>query len=179
MVTQKVVLVDKNDNKIGTMEKLEAHKKGLLHRAFSVCIFNTKGEMLLQRRAKHKYHSGGLWTNTCCSHPRPKETVIGAASRRLKEEMGILCALKEIGYLVYKAPFKNGITEYEYDHVLIGFYDKDPVLNPEEADNFKWETSKNLKKDIQKNPDAYTFWFKKLVSDFPTLSKKPHKIRAA
>ena len=168
---EKIILVDKDDNEIGTMEKLEAHKKGLLHRAFSVCIFNTKGEILLQKRAKHKYHSGGLWTNTCCSHPRPGETIAGAALRRLREEMGILCDLNEIGHLVYKAPFENGLTEHEYDHILVGFYDKDPVLNPEEAGDFKWVHPDMLRADMKKYPDRYTYWFKKFMND-PSLAKK-------
>ncbi|MBI2109460.1 MAG: isopentenyl-diphosphate Delta-isomerase [Parcubacteria group bacterium] len=170
---EQIILVDEKDNEIGIMEKLEAHKKGLLHRAFSICVFNNKGEMLLQKRASHKYHSGGLWTNTCCSHPRPGESVLKAAKRRLKEEMGIQCELKEVGSFIYKVPFENGLTEYEYDYILIGTYQNDPILNKEEVEDFKWVDLKNLKKDMEKNPRMYTFWFKTLVS----RSLLPEKIK--
>ena len=162
---EEVILIDENDNEIGTMEKIEAHKKGLLHRAFSVCVFNTKGEMLLQKRASHKYHSGGLWSNTCCGHPRPKETILGAASRRLREEMGIGCELKEIGHFTYTMLDKGGLTEQEYLHILSGTKNANPTPNPEEAEGWKWVTLSDLKKDIQKNPTIYTYWFKKIVTE--------------
>lgn len=165
---ESVILVDQNDKEIGTMEKLEAHKKGLLHRAFSVCIFNSRGETLLQKRAAHKYHSGGLWTNTCCSHPRPGEETLGAAERRLKEEMGLSCPLKEVGKLTYKTSFPNGLTEHEYDYIFVGLCDDDPTLNRDEADDFKWISQKDLRDDIERNPDSYTYWFKKLALEiFP------------
>lgn len=156
---QKVILVGKNDKEIGTCEKLKAHKEGKLHRAFSIFIFNSKGELLLQRRAKTKYHSGGLWSNTCCSHPRPGETLENAAHRRLKEEMGFDCELKEVFSFIYKVKLDN-LFEHEYDHVFTGKFDGEPTLNPEEADDWKWINMGELKEDMQKNPNNYTFWFK-------------------
>lgn len=161
----KVILVDKNDNQIGTEEKIKAHKEGKLHRAFSVFIFNSKGELLLQKRNKKKYHSGGLWTNTCCSHPRPKEITREAAIRRLKEEMGINCDLKEIHKFVYKKEFNNGFTEYEYDHVFVGKSDVNPEINKKEVEDFKWVSTNFLKEDIKNNPEKYTFWFKVSLND--------------
>lgn len=155
-----VILVDENDNPIGRAEKMEAHEKGLLHRAFSVFISNSKGELLLQRRALSKYHSAGLWTNTCCSHPKPSEDVMEAAHRRLQEEMGFDCELREIFHFTYTAKLDAGLTENEIDHVLVGTYEKDPVINPEEVDEFKWVPIDWLIEDIRKNPDTYTVWFK-------------------
>jgi isopentenyl-diphosphate Delta-isomerase len=155
-----VILVDENDQVIGTAEKLAAHEKGLLHRAFSVFVFNEKGELLLQQRALHKYHSPGLWTNTCCSHPRPNETTIEAARRRCMEEMGITLTLKEIFSFVYQATFENGLTEHEYDHVYIGQYSKDPIINKEEVRAFKWVAPETIQKDLMLNPHHYTAWFK-------------------
>ena len=134
---EEVILVDSNDVELGTMEKMEAHRNGgRLHRAFSVFVFNTKGELLLQRRAHHKYHSGGLLTNTCCSHPRPGETVIEAGNRRLREEMGMECKLVELFSFEYKADLDSGMTEWELDHVLIGLSDVEPVINLEEVDEY-------------------------------------------
>lgn len=160
MIMEKVVLVDANNRQTGTMEKTEAHEKGLLHRAFSVFILDSSGRLLLQRRSSGKYHSPGLWTNTCCSHPRPGESVKNAAIRRLKEEMGITCSLKESFTFIYKAEFDNGLTEHEFDHVLIGVTDSDPVVNPEEADSYKYIDPDNLAKDIHNSPDNYTVWFR-------------------
>lgn len=160
MIMEKVVLVDANNRQTGTMEKTEAHEKGLLHRAFSVFILDSSGQLLLQRRSSGKYHSPGLWTNTCCSHPRPGESVKDAAIRRLKEEMGITCSLKESFTFIYKADFDNGLTEYEFDHVLIGVTDSDPVPNPEEADSYKYVDPDHLAKDIHNRPDNYTVWFR-------------------
>jgi len=154
-----LILVDKNDNQIGTMEKLEAHQKGLLHRCFSIFIFNSSGQLMLQKRASHKYHSGGLWTNTCCSHPEPNTELIPFAQKRLQEEMGFRCDLKEILAFTYKKTFDNGLTEHEFDHVLVGYYDKDPSPNPQEADDWKWVTADFVSNDMQKNPDSYTYWF--------------------
>ena len=154
-----VVLVDENDTVIGQMEKLEAHQKGLLHRAFSIFIFNQAGELLLQKRALGKYHSPGLWTNTCCSHPRPGEETLAAAHRKLMQEMGFDCELKEIFHFTYEAKLDHDLTEHEFDHVLVGRYDNDPVINPEEANTFKWAPLAWIKNDITKNPDAYTVWF--------------------
>jgi len=155
-----VILVDENDNEIGTEEKMKAHQEGKLHRAFSIFIFNSKGELLLQKRAKSKYHSGGLWSNTCCSHPMPGEALEKTVHRRLKEEMGFDCELKEIFSFTYKAKFDNGLIEHEYDHVFIGKFDGKPTPNPEEVDEWKWIDVEELKKGIQENPDNYTYWLK-------------------
>ncbi|MBA4196778.1 MAG: isopentenyl-diphosphate delta-isomerase [Chitinophaga sp.] len=154
-----VVLVDENDKALGRMEKMEAHEKGLLHRAFSVFIFNTKGELLLQQRALNKYHSGGLWTNTCCSHPRPEEETINAASRRLYEEMGLKIPLIKIFDFVYKASFNNGLTEYEFDHVFIGYSDEKPDINIAEVENYAYRSIDAIAKIIELVPEFYTEWF--------------------
>lgn len=155
-----VVLVDEYDNDIGVMEKLEAHHKGLLHRAFSIFIFNDKKELLLQQRAVSKYHSGGLWTNTCCSHPRPNETIKDAANRRLFEEMGMTCDLVVKNSFIYKSPFENGLTEHELDYVLIGYSNQNPNINEQEVEHYKWMTISDIKTDIYHNPSHYTSWFK-------------------
>lgn len=160
MPEEYVILVDENDNEIGVMEKMKAHREGLLHRAFSVFIFNDKDELLLQQRALSKYHSGGLWTNTCCSHPRPNETIKDAAHRRLFEEMGLSCELKIKTNFIYKSPFENGLTEHELDYVLIGNTNQNPHINKEEVENFKWMSVSDIKKELQNNPDSYTTWFK-------------------
>jgi len=156
---EQVILVNQQDEPIGLMEKIEAHEKALLHRAFSVFVFNDAGELMLQQRAAHKYHSPLLWTNTCCSHQREGESNIEAGKRRLQEEMGFSTTLKEVCSFIYKAPFDNGLTEHEFDHVLTGTYNQDPVLNPEEAHAFKWITLEEVKKDIALNPKKYTAWF--------------------
>lgn len=155
-----VVLVNENDEKIGLMPKQEAHEKALLHRAFSVFVFNDKNELMLQQRAFDKYHSPGLWTNTCCSHQRNGETNIEAGKRRLQEEMGFVTELKETISFIYKTPFDNGLTEHEFDHILIGHYNGVPILNPEEVANWKWMKTSDIKKDIVLNPQSYTAWFK-------------------
>ncbi len=155
-----VILVDKDDNKIGLMEKIEAHEKALLHRAFSVFVFNSNKELLLQQRAREKYHSPLLWTNTCCSHQREGESNISAGKRRLQEEMGFVCELKEVFSFIYKAPFSNGLTEHELDHVMIGAYEEDPIVNPEEVEAFQWMHLDQVKQDIEINPELYTEWFK-------------------
>lgn len=157
---EEVILVNEADQEIGSMEKMEAHEKGLLHRAFSVFIFNDKGELLLQRRAKSKYHSGGLWTNTCCSHPRKGESLKEAASRRLQEEMGFEVETNPIHSFIYKAELDNNLTEHELDHILIGRYNDKPELNLEEADDWKYVKLDAIQSDIQMNPDNYTAWFK-------------------
>lgn len=157
---EEVILVDEQDRVIGQMEKLEAHKKGLLHRAFSVFVFNNKGELLLQQRALHKYHSPGLWTNTCCSHPRPNETSIEAARRRCVEEMGIVVTLKEVFSFMYKAEFENGLTEHEYDHVFVGYYNEDPDINKDEVHAFQWISKASLQKELKINSNSYTAWLK-------------------
>lgn len=155
-----VILVNESDTEIGSMEKMEAHEKGILHRAFSVFIFNDNGELLLQRRAYSKYHSGGLWTNTCCSHPRIGETLKEAANRRLKEEMGFAVETEPIHSFIYRAELDNNLVEYELDHVLIGRYNEDPILNLEEADDWKYQSLDSIQLDIKTNPNNYTAWFK-------------------
>ena len=155
-----LILVDKNDNQIGTMPKMEAHEKGVLHRAFSVFIFNKKGELMLQQRAAHKYHSPLLWTNTCCSHQRDGENNIQAGERRLQEEMGFTANLNEVFSFIYKAPFDNGLTEHEFDHVLIGYFDEEPNINKEEVEDYKWMLLEDVKVDIENNSSEYTAWFK-------------------
>lgn len=157
---EQVVLVDENDQQIGLMPKMEAHEKAILHRAFSVFTFNKKGELLLQQRAKSKYHSPLLWTNTCCSHQREGETNIEAGKRRLEEEMGFSTELKEVFSFIYKASFDNGLTEHELDHVMVGYFDGTPKINREEVDNYKWMKLEDVKVDIENNPDIYTAWFK-------------------
>lgn len=161
---EKVILVDRFDNEVGTMEKMEAHRfGGTLHRAFSVFIFNAAGEMLLQQRAHSKYHSGGLYTNTCCSHPRPHESISEAANRRLDEEMGMSCVLQEIFSFEYKADLDHGLTEWELDHVLIGKSDMHPVINPLEVACFEYVNVDWLLKDLVSRPNRYTAWFKASV----------------
>jgi isopentenyl-diphosphate Delta-isomerase len=160
-----VILVDELDHEVGLMEKLEAHEKGLLHRAISVFVFNSSGELLLQRRAFDKYHSEGLWTNTCCSHPLPGESIKEAGERRLMEEMGMECELSPSFSFIYKAEFENGLSEHELDHVLIGFSDDTPHLNPEEAIGFQWLSLSQIQEEIKNKPNHYTAWFKILISE--------------
>jgi isopentenyl-diphosphate Delta-isomerase len=157
---EKVILVDENDQAIGTMEKMEAHEKALLHRAFSVFIFNSKNEMLIHQRAFSKYHSGGLWTNACCSHPRENETAEQAAHRRLEEEMGFDCEINHQFSFVYKAELDQGLTEHEFDHVFTGIYESEIKPNPEEVAAFKYISISDLKKDLSAHPEQYTEWFK-------------------
>tara|TARA_B100000929_G_scaffold207820_1_gene165628 strand:- start:313 stop:828 length:516 start_codon:yes stop_codon:yes gene_type:complete len=166
MLSENVILVDKNDNQLGLMEKIEAHKKAILHRAFSVFILNENNELLLQKRGLNKYHSPGLWTNTCCSHPRNGEDVLEAGIRRLKEEMGIVTKLQALLSFIYKAEFDNGLTEHEFDHVLIGKYNKDPIINELEVCDWKWIDLDLLRKDIIDNPEIYTVWFKIIFEKF-------------
>ena len=172
MSEEKVILVDKNDNQVGLMPKLEAHEKGDLHRAFSIFIFNSKYELLLQKRASSKYHSGGLWTNTCCSHPREGEDILDAANRRLDEEMGITTSLRKVYDFIYKAELDNQLTEHEFDHVFYGVFDNDPILNKDEAEDFKWVDMETLNNDIIKNEDNYTVWFKIAFEYFYNYLKK-------
>ena len=160
-----VVLVDGQDKETGTMEKLQAHVEGLLHRAISVFIFNTKGELLLQQRAMDKYHSAGLWTNACCSHPRPGEDPMAAAHRRLMEEMGMDCELTEIFSFTYKAHLDHNLTEYEFDHVFKGTTDELPQHNTDEVAGWKYISPEELTKDISKRPEAYTEWFKICIKE--------------
>ena len=155
-----ITLVDENDNQVGSKEKIATHLDGNLHRAFSVFIFNSKNQLLLQQRALSKYHSAGLWTNTCCSHPRVQEDTLLAAHRRLQEEMGLDCDLKEIFTFEYKADLEDGLIEYELDHVILGYCDNEPILNLEEANNYKFVDINWLQKDIKKNSEKYTIWLK-------------------
>ena len=157
---EKVILVDKNDQELSSMEKQEAHIKGLLHRAFSVFIFNDKNELLLQRRAVKKYHSGGLWTNTCCSHPREKEKTLDAAKRRLVEEMGMRCDLKKQFDFIYKAKLDNNLYEHEFDHVFFGFSNDLPQINTKEVEEYTYKTLEVIGNEIKTNPEKYTEWFK-------------------
>lgn len=166
MKEENVILVNEDDEPIGLMPKMEAHEKAVLHRAFSVFIMNNKGETMLQQRAKDKYHSPLLWTNTCCSHQREGETNIEAGKRRLQEEMGFKTELKELLSFIYKAPFDNGLTEHELDHVMIGYYDENPIVNPSEVEDWKWMYPSDIKTDISKNPDDYTAWFKIIFERF-------------
>ena len=163
---ENVILVDKNDTQIGLMSKLDAHKKGILHRAFSVFVLNNNNEIMLQKRAYNKYHSGGLWTNTCCSHQREGENSIEAGKRRLLEEMGFETELKIITSFIYKVEFENGLTEHELDYLLIGKYLKSPVINKQEVADWKWMKIELIADDIKLNPNNYTSWFKIIFDKF-------------
>jgi isopentenyl-diphosphate delta-isomerase len=165
MTVNDVILVDENDTELGSMEKLEAHQKGVLHRAFSVFVFNDKHELLLQRRAFGKYHSEGLWTNSCCSHPAPGETLVEAGKRRMKEEMGMDIEPSPLFSFVYRAELDNQLIEHELDHVLIAHSDETPHLNPAEAIAFKWMNLSEIREDMQVNPTSYTAWFKIILQD--------------
>lgn len=157
---ENVILVDENDNPIGLEEKMQAHIDGKLHRCFSAFIFNSQGELMLQKRAESKYHCGGLWTNTCCSHQREDEETLLAAHRRLREEMGFDCEMKEIFTFIYKAKFDNGLTEHEFDHVIIGKYDGEPKINPEEADDWRWASIQKIDDEIASDPERFTYWMR-------------------
>jgi isopentenyl-diphosphate delta-isomerase len=166
MVEENVILVNRNDEQIGLMPKLEAHEKAVLHRAFSVFVLNNKNEIMLQQRAHHKYHSPLLWTNTCCSHQREGESNIQAGTRRLFEEMGFSTELKELFHFIYKAPFDNGLTEHELDHVMIGYCDTEPRINSDEVESWKWMSIDAVKTDMQLRPEIYTVWFKIIFDEF-------------
>ena len=166
MEEELVILVNEKDEQIGLMPKMEAHEKAVLHRAFSVFVFNENGALMLQQRAANKYHSPLLWANTCCSHQRAGETNIQAGKRRLMEEMGFVCELKEVTSFIYKAPFDNGLTEHELDHIMIGHYNENPIINTEEVEHFKWMLLEDVKIDIEKNPTTYTEWFKIIFRNY-------------
>jgi len=166
MNKEMVILVDENDNELGLMEKIKAHEKGVLHRAFSVFLLNESNDLLLQKRALSKYHSPGLWTNTCCSHPRDKEPILVAANRRLEEEMGISSSLNFLLSFIYKAEFDNGLTEHELDHVVTGKFNGQPLVNEKEVCDWKWENIDFLKEDLVVNPNIYTVWFKIIFNKF-------------
>ena len=163
---EQVILVDENDNPIGLMPKLEAHSKGRLHRAFSVFVLNHKGELMLQKRASHKYHSPDLWTNTCCSHQREGESSEEAGRRRLQEEMGFTTPLKRTTSFIYKVSFDNGLTEHEYDHILVGSYEKAPNINKDEVSDWKWMSLDEIHHSLHESPDMYTAWFKIIFEKF-------------
>ena len=180
-MAEHVILVDERDMEIGIMEKLAAHQAGALHRAVSVFVFSQYGEHLLQKRAAQKYHCGGMWSNACCSHPRPGESVPDAAHRRLREEMGFDCELEEVDPLVYRVAFDNGLVEHEYDHLFVGTYDGEPTLNPDEVEDWKWIGPAALLCELRENPGQYTHWFKlaldgalrKLSKGLPPLPVEP------
>lgn len=155
-----VILVDTQDQAIGIMEKMEAHEKGLLHRAFSLFVFNDKKEMLLQRRAFNKYHSGGLWTNTCCSHPRPDEPLIAAVQRRIQEEMGFVCSPQSSFSFIYQAELEHNLIEHELDHVFFATYNDAPQINLEEVCEWKYASIDNIRKEMAEKPEMFTAWFK-------------------
>ncbi len=158
-----VILVDENDNVVGSMDKLEAHVKGILHRAFSVLIFNSRGEMLIQKRAKNKYHSGGLWTNACCSHPMPGESTEAATKRRLREEMGIETETTFAYKFIYRAPLDSNLIEHELDHVFVGTFDGQPKINTDEVEGWKFVSLEEVKKEAQEHPENFTYWFKLIL----------------
>lgn len=171
---ERVVLVDENDVQVGTLEKQRAHLEGRLHRALSVFVLNARGQMLLQRRAAAKYHSGGLWTNACCSHPRPGEPVDQAARRRLREEMGIDCALTPLFAFTYRADVGGGLVEHEYDHVFAARWEGDPVPNADEVDGWRWVPVEEVADEVRRRPEAFTPWFR-MVFDRPDW---PERLRA-
>ena len=164
-MTEQVILVDSSDREKGAMEKLQAHAEGLLHRAVSVFIFNSKGELLLQRRALEKYHSPGLWANTCCGHPRPGESSVDAAARRLKEEMGISAPLTEINALLYSAPVGDRVYEHEFDHIFTGISNETPQPSAAEVCEWKWIAPEDLGADLDANPGQYAIWFQLIFKD--------------
>nr|WP_294991111.1 isopentenyl-diphosphate Delta-isomerase [uncultured Sediminibacterium sp.] len=173
---EQVILVNELDEVVGVMEKMEAHEKALLHRAFSVFVFNKQHQLLLQKRAITKYHSGGLWTNTCCSHPRPGEPTENAALRRLKEEMGFETKLTKAFTFVYQASFENGLTENEFDHVYIGEYDGMVNANPDEVASFAYCGLDEIEKSMQEHPEHYTVWFQIAFPKLQNWYKAIHKL---
>ncbi len=172
MIEEQVILVNEKDEQIGLMPKMEAHEKAVLHRAFSVFVFNNKNQLMLQQRAADKYHSPLLWTNTCCSHQRNGETNIEAGKRRLQEEMGFVCELEEKTSFIYKAPFDNGLTEHELDHIMVGYYNDKPEINREEVESYKFMTVEEVKEDIDLKPEIYTEWFKIIFEKFYDFIKQ-------
>lgn len=160
MERNKVVLVDEQDKVLGEMNKMEAHEKGILHRAFSIFIFNSKGQMLIHQRANEKYHGGGLWTNACCSHPQWDEDIKESAEQRLQFEMGLQCDLKRVFAFVYHTPVENDLIEHEYDHVLVGYTNQQPIPNPIEVQAYQWIDKLELLQKIKDQPEAFTYWFR-------------------
>jgi len=174
---EEVILVDACDRPIGVAEKRVAHQSGLLHRAFSVIVYDRVGRMLLQQRARSKYHSGGLWSNTCCSHPRPGEETEQAAHRRLLEEMGFDCQLERVHEFVYQVEFDNGLIEHEYDHVFIGSYDASPRHHPDEVEAWCWIDPLALERETARRPERFTYWFKRCLAEFSILSLPAKRAR--
>ncbi|EKT55342.1 isopentenyl-diphosphate Delta-isomerase [Providencia burhodogranariea] len=162
-MNENIILVDENDTEIGTMPKLLAHQLGKLHRAFSVFIFNNKGELLIQQRAAHKYHSAGQWANSCCSHPRPNETTLNAAKRRLIEELGFSTAISPAGHLIYHSDVSGGLIEHEYDHLFVGHYNQEVSPNPDEVAATRWVTISQLRNEIESTPEQFTPWLKMIL----------------
>ncbi|SMO62002.1 isopentenyl-diphosphate Delta-isomerase [Solitalea koreensis] len=173
---QELLLVDHQDNVIGYGEKLSVHQKGELHRAFSIVVFNSKGELLLQKRAKDKYHSGGLWTNACCSHPLKDEELEDTLHKKLMGEMGFDCELHFLYKFIYRSVYENGLTEHEYDYVYVGSFDGKPNPDPEEAEDFKWMKVENIKLDILQHPETYSSWFKLIITELDQYSQQIHKL---
>jgi isopentenyl-diphosphate delta-isomerase len=161
---EKVLVVNEQDQVLGSMDKMEAHRRGILHRAFSIVIFNLDGEILLQKRSKDKYHSGGLWTNACCSHPAPGESIDEATRRRLKHEMGIDLQPDFAYKFIYESKLDNGLTEHELDYVYTGIFDGVPTVNKQEVEDWKFMNMKSLRDDLELNPDQYTIWFKLIMN---------------
>ena len=168
MIEPEVILVNERDEAIGTMPKMEAHEKGLLHRAFSVFIFDSDGRMLLQQRAANKYHGAHLWTNACCSHPYPNEIVAAAAQRRLQEELGFVVPLQSIFSFTYRADVENGLVEHEFDHVFAGIYESAIHFNSEEVAAVRYQSMQEIKAELARNPQHFTTWFRLA---FPTIEK--------
>jgi isopentenyl-diphosphate delta-isomerase len=171
-MSEQVILVDSRNRELGIMDKTEAHQRGILHRALSIFIFNSKGELLVHRRAMGKYHSSGLWSNTCCSHPRPGEEVSDAAARRLKEEMGMSATLTELFDFIYKADLGNGLYEHEADHVFTGITDADPTPDENEVMEWKWMHPEAISSDMDVNPNNYTIWFQLIFKDVIRKAKE-------
>ncbi|MBK9079388.1 MAG: isopentenyl-diphosphate Delta-isomerase [Hyphomicrobium sp.] len=173
-IEEQVILIDDADHQTGTAEKLDAHRAGALHRAFSIVVWNSDGRMLLQQRALSKYHSAGLWTNTCCGHPRPNEDVAEAAARRLAEEMGLRCPLTPLGTIRYRAEFSNGLTEHEIVHVYRGLHNGAVTPNPDEANAYAWRTLDEVREDVAAAPQNYSVWFRQYVAaEWPTAMAQP------
>ena len=176
-MSDRVILVDSEDRPIGTEEKLAAHEKGVLHRAFSVFVLNDRDEMLLQQRADGKYHSSGLWSNTCCSHPRPGEATGDAARRRLEEEMGFTCDVEPAFALVYRAEVGGGLIEHEYDHVLLARWNGDPTPDPGEVKGWRWVEPAELRREVRLNPERFTYWFREALGELDARGLLPGAVR--
>lgn len=167
-----VIVVDSADNEVGSEEKFAVHANGLLHRAFSLFVFNSQGNLLLQQRNRNKYHTPGLWSNTCCSHPRPGETLDAAVRRRLLEEMGFCCDVKEIFSFRYELPLENTMIEHEYNHVFIGFHDGDPLPDPAEVEAWRWLSLAEVRAEAARRPHLFTPWFTLILHDYGNLFDK-------